>query len=265
MILAGTIETGELREYLRGPPLEVEVHDRDKKMEPILSKPSLFGDEPGDSKLSNVSNVTSRYMVQNPITDTQQIWHPYGIAKICLAELLLGEKNLNFYVPIHSCSVQDTSVCMGETITQKAIGCDVIKHQLPMGHYVCSESYLKARVEITVPLSTEDEIGDAETAYSPYGYIIYIFDYKNASLLSYLMKEITEINAEALDLSCYSPRLIQQSLNTLKLTNKIPLEDISKMDIITGFHILDGSIHLLVLEGLRKKALKRMWNKKIDR
>ncbi|KAJ6668404.1 hypothetical protein lerEdw1_015781 [Lerista edwardsae] len=274
VILAGTIDPGEFREYLRGPPLEIEVHDRDKKMETILSKPSLFGDEPGDNKLSSVSHAISRYMIQNPITDTQQIWHPYGIAKISLAELLLGEKNLNFYAPIHSCSVQDTSLCMEENViqkapgcdvTQKAPGCDVIKHQLPMGHYVCSESYLKVRVEITVPLPTEDETGDAEMAYSPYGCIIYIFDYKNASLLSYLMKEITEINAEALELSCYSPRLIQQSLNTLKLTSKIPLEDISKMDIITGFHILDGSIHLLVLEGLREKALKRMWNKKIDR
>lgn len=265
MILAGTIDPGELRECLRGPPLEIEVHDRDKKIEPIIKKPSLFGDEPGDNKLSNVTIVTARYMVRNPITTAAEIWHPYGVAKISLTDLLLGERALNFYAPIRSCSVQDTSVNLGGNVTQKVSEGDGTQLQLPMGHYLASESYLNVRVELTVPLEPEDELEDSATAYTPYGCIIYIFDYKNITLLSSLLKEITEINAEALNLGCYSPPLIQQSLNTLKLSNKLSQEDISKLDLITGFHILDGSIHLLVVEGLKDKALKRMWNKKVDR
>ncbi|XP_061474116.1 uncharacterized protein CFAP92 isoform X3 [Rhineura floridana] len=266
VILAGTIKHGELNEYLRGPPLEIEVHDRDKKMEGVKIKPSLFGEEPGDHKLSNVSMVTSRYMVQNPITSREEMWHPYGVAKISLAELLLGEKVLNFSAPIHSCSVQDTSVCQGASTAQKAKGvsqCQVV--QMPMGHYVCSESYLKVRVEITIPLSPEDETDDTETDYCPYGCIIYIFDYKNTSLISYLLQEITKINAEALQLDSYPLHIIQNSLNTLKLNHKLTFEEISQMDVLTGFHILDGSIHLLILEGLKNKALKRIWNKRIDR
>ncbi|XP_053150347.1 uncharacterized protein CFAP92 isoform X2 [Hemicordylus capensis] len=266
VILLGSINSEELHEYLRGPPLEIEVHDRDKKIEAIKTKPSLFGEEPGDSKLSNLSIVTSRYMVQNPITGTEEIWHPHGIAKINLTELLLGEKNFNFYTPIHNCPVQDASIYQGENTAQKTGGADSNELlRFPVGDYINSESYLKVRIELSAPLSPKDDISDAEDVYCPYGCMIYVFDYKNTSLLSYLLQEITEINAEALQLEGYPLHIIQKSLNTLKLNHKLTLEEISQMDIITGFHIVDGSIHLLVVEGLKEKALKRLWNRRINR
>nr|XP_056703064.1 uncharacterized protein CFAP92 [Euleptes europaea] len=262
VILAGTMEPQELREYLRGPPLEIEVHDRDKKLEEITKKPSLFGDEPGDSKLTHLS--PSRYTVQNSMTAKEEIWHPHGVAKISLAELLLGEKHLNICVPIQCCSVQDTSICMAENVSWKSKATDgSLPAPLPMGHYLDSEAHLKVRIEIALPLGPEDEIAD--TGYCPYGCIIYIFDYKNKSLLSYLLQQITEINAKAFQLDSYPLHIIQKSLNTLKLTSKLSPEEISQMDIITGFHVMDGSVHLLVVEGLKDKALEKMWNKRIDR
>ncbi|XP_063148927.1 uncharacterized protein CFAP92 [Candoia aspera] len=266
VILVGLIEPGKLSEYLRGPPLEVEVHDRDKKMENTKIKRSLFGEEPGDSKLSDISTVTLKYMVQNPIKATENIWSPYGVAKINLSNLLLGEKTLNFCAPIHNCSIQDTSLSQGENTSPKAKTTDKSEVvQLPVGHYVNAESYLKVRIEISVPLGLTEEEEDAAAAHCPYGCIIYLFDYKNTSLLHYLMQEITEINAEAFLLDSYPTNITQKSLNTLKLNKKLSLEELSQLDIITGFHIIDGSIHLLILEGFRNKALKRMWNKKIDR
>ncbi|KAL8212450.1 UNVERIFIED_CONTAM: hypothetical protein K2H54_046923 [Gekko kuhli] len=265
VILAGTMVPQELHEYLRGPPLEIEVHDRDKKMETITKKPSLFGDEPGDRQLTHLNPITSRYMVQNSMISKKEIWHPYGVAKVSLTELLLGERHLNICVPIQCCSVQDTSICMAENFSWKSRATDGSQPaHLPMGHYLDSEAHLKVRIEISVPLSPEDEIADTGTDYCPYGCIIYIFDYKNRPLLSYLLQEITEINAKAFQLDSYPLHILQKSLNTLKLTSKISLEDISLMDIITGFHIMDGSIHLLVVEGLKDKALKKMWNKRID-
>lgn len=266
MVLAGTIAPQELREYLRGPPLEIEVHDRDKKMGIFTKKPSLFGDEPGDRRLSNLNPIISRYVVHNSMIAKEEIWHPYGVAKISLNELLLGEKHLNICVPIHCCSVQDTSICTADDFNWKSRVADSsLPIHLPMGHYLDSEAHLKVRIEISIPLSPEDEIADTGTDYCPYGCIIYIFDYKNRSLLSYLLQEITEINAQALQLDSYPLHIIQKSLNTLKLTSKLSAEEISEMDIITGFHIMDGIIHLLVVEGLKDKALKKMWNKRIDR
>ncbi|XP_077181750.1 uncharacterized protein CFAP92 isoform X2 [Paroedura picta] len=267
VILAGTMIPEELREYLRGPPLEIEVHDRDKKMENITKKPSLFGEEPGDSKLGHLNPVTSRYTVQNTMLFKKEIWHPYGVAKISLSELLLGEKHLNICVPIHCCSIQDTSICTTEIANWKAKAADSsMPAHLPMGHYLDSEAHLKVRIEIGIPLSPEDDgTADTGTDYCPYGCIIYILDYKNRSLLSFLLQEITEINAKAFQLDSYPLHIIQKSLNTLKLTSKLSPEEISPMDILTGFHIMDGSIHLLVVEGLKDKALTKLWNKRIDR
>ncbi|XP_039205374.1 uncharacterized protein KIAA1257 homolog isoform X2 [Crotalus tigris] len=266
VILVGAIDPGKFSEYLRGPDLEIEVHDRDKKMEDLKMTPSLFGEEPGDSKLSDISYVTSRYMVQNSITAKENICSLYGVTKINLSNLLLGEKTLNFCAPIHNSSVQDTSLFHGQNTSPGAKKTDDSQVvQFPNGNYVNAESYLKVRVEISVPLGPAEEEGAAAAAYCPYGCIIYLFDYNNTSFLHYLMQEITEINAEAFLLDSYPIDTTQKSLNTLKLNHKLSLEEISLLDIITGFHIIDGSIHLLVLEGFRNKALKRMWNKKIDR
>ncbi|ETE64967.1 hypothetical protein L345_09261, partial [Ophiophagus hannah] len=265
VILVGAIDPGKFNEYLRGPPLEIEVHDRDKKMEDLKMTPSLFGEEPGDSKLSDIGTVTSRYMVQNTITAKENIHSPYGIAKINLNDLLLGGKTLNFCAPIHSCSIQDTSLSYGQNTSPGAKKTDDSQVvQLSVGHYINAESYLKVRIEISVPLGPPEE-EDAAAAHCPYGCIIYLFDYNNTSLLYYLMQQITEINSEAFLLDSYPIDTTQKSLNTLKLNQKLSLEEISLLNIITGFHIIDGSIHLLILEGFRNKAIKRMWNKKIDR
>ncbi|XP_058026006.1 uncharacterized protein CFAP92 isoform X1 [Ahaetulla prasina] len=263
VILVGSIDPGKFYEYLRGPPLEIEIHDRDKKMEDQKMTPSLFGEEPGDSKLSDIGTVTSRYMAQNLITAKENICSPYGVAKINLNDLLLGEKTLNFCAPIHNCSIQDISGKNTSPGAKKMDDSQVV--QLSIGHYVNAESYLKVRVEISVPLGPAEEDDVAGAAHCPYGCIIYLFDYNNTSFLYYLMQEITEINSEAFLLDSYPIDTTQKSLNTLKLNQKLSFEEISRLNIITGFHIIDGSIHLLILEGFRNKALKRLWNKKIDR
>ena len=53
------MEPSELREYLNGPPLQIEVHDRDRVMEKQKLKAALFGDDLEDEKISNVGTVAS--------------------------------------------------------------------------------------------------------------------------------------------------------------------------------------------------------------
>ena len=57
---SGTFEQSEFRQYLNGPPLEVEIHDRDRKPEDIKLKPTLFGDDLEDEKISNVGTIASK-------------------------------------------------------------------------------------------------------------------------------------------------------------------------------------------------------------
>ena len=57
--ISGSIEPSELREYLNGPPLEIEVHDRDRIEEKKKLEPTLFGDDLEDEKISNVGTVSS--------------------------------------------------------------------------------------------------------------------------------------------------------------------------------------------------------------
>ena len=54
------MDPSELREYLQGPPLEIRVHDRNRKPEEDKLKPTLFGDDLEDEKISNVGAVSSK-------------------------------------------------------------------------------------------------------------------------------------------------------------------------------------------------------------
>ncbi|XP_064930950.1 uncharacterized protein CFAP92 isoform X3 [Columba livia] len=262
VLLTGTMAPGELQRYLRGPPLEIEVHDRDRKMKKTTKKPCLFGEDEADEEVGKVSFLACTSTICNSFMENK-LWHPHGVAKISLTDLLLGRKYLAIRASVHNCSVPDTAVfSMGEengAITESVSNCS----PLPMGHYLESDSLLKVRVEIAVPLGMDAESDDAQATNCPYGCIIYVFDYKNSSLLYDLVKEITEINAEALQLDCCPLHSFGMALAALKL--QTTLEEVSELDIVTGFHLVDGATHLFVLEGLKDKAIKKLWDKHFER
>ncbi|XP_031464661.1 uncharacterized protein KIAA1257 homolog isoform X5 [Phasianus colchicus] len=261
VFLTGTMKPGELQRYLRGPPLEIEVHDRDRKIEDNKKKLCLFGEDQADENLGEARPLACKSTICNSSTENE-MWHPHGVAKVSLTDLLLGKKYLAISAPIRSCSTPNTSAFNKEDKSKK-IGKKYPQILLPMGHYLQSDSLLKVRVEIAVPLRMHAEVDDAQVTDCPYGCIIYIFDYSNSSLLYDLVEEITEINAKALQLDCYPPHIIRMALDTLKLEST--LEKDSELDIVTGFHLLDGASHLFVLEGLKDKAIKRLWDRHFER
>ncbi|XP_029456669.1 uncharacterized protein KIAA1257 homolog isoform X2 [Rhinatrema bivittatum] len=259
VILIAAISPGLLLEYLRGPPIEIEVHDRDRKLKDTTSKPLLFGTQPEDEKLSDVGFVTSKNTGQNPLTERDNLWNPFGIAKVNLTHLLQGEKYLNITAPIYNCTIPDINENHPDKRSGKIMGVmgsvdGPWESSLPMGHYLESNASLKIRVDITVPLTSISEAVEC-----PFGRIIFIFMYNNSSLLHDLMNEVTEINANAFRLDSYPIYLIQGVISAIKLEDE--QKENSDLDIITGFHIMDGQIHLFVLEGLKDKAVKRIWEK----
>ncbi|XP_068275906.1 uncharacterized protein CFAP92 [Nyctibius grandis] len=262
VLLTGTMEPGELEMCLRGPPLEIEVHDRDRNMENDTKKPCLFGEDEADEKVGNVNFPARKSIIYNSFTKNE-VWHPHGVAKVSLTDLLLCKKYLTISAPIRSCSAPNTAAFSEKNENEKITESVSSSSLLPTGHYLESDSLLKVRVEIAVPLGTQAEIAEAQVTNYPYGYIIYIFDRNNSSLLHDLVEEIKEINGKALQLDCSPAHLIGMAPAALKL--KTTLEKLSELDIVTGFHLLNRATHLFVLEGLKDKAIKRLWDRHFER
>ena len=57
VVLLGALDKGSLEEYLQGPALEVEIHDRDRRFDAKKTKSELFGEHPEDEMICNISLV----------------------------------------------------------------------------------------------------------------------------------------------------------------------------------------------------------------
>ena len=90
----GLLSPGELLEVLRGPPLEIEVHDRDRKLEKVSTSPALFGTYPNDDKLSSVVPVSGKRTNNHPFRENSKHYDPCGLAKLNLNDLLQGQRSL---------------------------------------------------------------------------------------------------------------------------------------------------------------------------
>nr|XP_006825129.1 PREDICTED: uncharacterized protein LOC100373146 [Saccoglossus kowalevskii] len=265
VVLLGMLDEGSVKEYLNGPPLEIEVHDRDRKAEEVKKEPTLFGEDVEDDKLGNVGMVTGKRTLHNPFTGRDKPWDPYGIAKFQLSDLLLGEKILNLTSPIHSCSIPDQ---MGFQVARNGRLLGVPNSvdgprdlPLPMGHYLENNAQLKIRVEITYPLTTPKDLqqkSQMETRpQCPMSRIIYMFQYMNTKFLHHLQGLVTAINARALNLDSMPKHVVEAALSTYKLSEE--QQRSCDLDIVTGFHVMDGQIHIFVLEGLRDQAIQQLW------
>ncbi|XP_021347646.1 uncharacterized protein LOC110446691 isoform X2 [Mizuhopecten yessoensis] len=266
VVLTGTLDPSELRQYLNGPPLEIEVHDRDRREEDVNLKPTLFGDDLEDEKISNVGTITSRRTLHNPFTGRNKPWDPYGTAKVDLSELLLGHKYLHIKVPLHSCGTPEV-LGSAEGSDGKLVGFPgavdgPVDRPISGGHYVSSNTMMKIKVELAHPLTTPDKVADGKpiesTRECPFGRIVFIFDYKNTTLLHQLQNLVTDVNAEALELDDMPQHVINAALSTYKLS--MEQQQSRTLNIITGFQVMDSVMHLFMLEGLHNRAIKTLWN-----
>lgn len=220
VVLTGLMESEELREFLSGPPLEIEVHDRDRKLE-------------------ETSKSGSALLLQQKTT----VINNYGIASLNLSELLLGEKRIEAHLPIKRCPPPRCNK-MASRIESVAQGC-----------YVDANSQLKVKIEIACPLT--DASCDLASRDGPFGRMIYLFLYTNLSVMNKLKSEIFRINSSAFQLSSRSLENTEKSLLNHRMNFK---HNGSKdLDLVTGFHMLDKQMQIFVLEGLKLKAVKRLW------
>ncbi|KAK7808190.1 hypothetical protein U0070_016915, partial [Myodes glareolus] len=261
VIFLGSMHPSDLREYLEGPPMVVEVHDRDRKSEEYSRKPALFGEDPVDSYVNLQAFISPKDTENNPFESQNKIWDPYGVARVSFADLLLGYKYLNLVVPIHNCEPKSAGQSQ-DSRNRRFVGfrapMDVLQHtSMPTGNYLEANSLLKLRVDIAVPLSTWLTSPELDFMGTQFGRIIFVFNTKNLVLLQNLLQDITMINAKALDLDSHPLQNIQQILSAFKV--RVKIQEQQSLDVLTGFHLLDGRIHLFILEGLAEQGLRQLW------
>ncbi|KAK6320750.1 hypothetical protein J4Q44_G00077260 [Coregonus suidteri] len=260
VIMTGLLSPGELLEVLRGPPLEIEVHDRDRKLEKVSTSPALFGTYPNDDKLSSVVLVSGKRTNHHPFREKRKHYDPCGLAKLNLNDLLQGQRSLKVNLPI--CCSSPPQLLSGERSdwvrkmpSMPGTGGVDGPEQQP-GHYFDSNSQLKVQVEIACPLKVGG--GASDVAWDcPFGRIIYLFRYANVSVMSRLRTELLRINAAAFHLEDQSEETVERALSCYKMAAQD--RESRDMDMVTGFHLLDKQIHLFVLEGLKHKGVRRLW------
>lgn len=258
VILTGLLSTEELLEFLRGPPLEIEVHDRDRKSEEPSSSPAIFGTEATDNKLASTALVSTRQTIYSPFRKRKKLCDPYGIAKLSFSDLLRGYRCLKLSLPIRvSHPVQwlgtDKNEWGGnEPETEGAL--DAQNNAMPNGHYLKENSELIVQVEIAHPLHPDP---DRSEGHCPFGRIIYIFKYNNVAFLEKLKSEILRINTVAFQVDCYNKEMAQRTLQG-HIMDAIEREN-KYLNALTGFHLLDEARHLFILEGLKDEAIRKLW------
>eukprot|EP00064_Thunnus_orientalis_P003708 superscaffoldBa00000314_g3719 len=239
VILTGLMTPGELQEFFSGPPLEIEVHDRDRKLEETPKIQAMFGSD--DDTQSNAA----------PFKEKMMVFNSHGIVCLNLSELLLGKRSLKLRLPIKCCPPPPLSdrerSAWGRKMTERGAS----REPMPQGHYFDANSQLKVDVEIACPLN------ETGTCDGLFGRIIYLFGCNNLPVMTKLRTEILRINAAAFDLGSRSLETIERALTNYIINFK---HDESKdLDFVTGFHVLDMRTHIFVLEGLKHKAVKRLW------
>ncbi|XP_077890042.1 uncharacterized protein CFAP92 isoform X1 [Ictidomys tridecemlineatus] len=256
VICLGAIDPSDLREYLEGPPMVVEVHDRDRQPDEASRRPTLFGEDPLDPHGNIQSFISSKETEDSPFESQDKTWDPHGVARVSFADLLLGHKYLKLVVPIQRC---EPKVSRGRRVSRfQTPATEVLQHSpMPAGHYLEANSLLKLRVDVAVPLSTWAKAQGADLLGSHFGRIVFVFGAQDLFLLHGLLKDVTLINAKALELDSYPTRTVQQILSAFKM--RVDIQHQEHLDVLTGFHLLDGNLHLFVLEGLADGGLRQLW------
>ncbi|XP_029990132.1 uncharacterized protein cfap92 [Sphaeramia orbicularis] len=235
VILTGLLNPRDLQEFLSGPPLEVEIHDRDRKLEETPKTPASF---------------SSRLDETAPTKQRTTVFNHHGIASLNLSELLHGKTSLKVRIPIKCCHpppLTDGRMTDGEASSEP----------IPQGHYLDANSVLKVKIETACPLNVKNDGCESESYEPPFGRIIYLFNYNNISVTTKLRSEILTINAEAFQLGSRSLENIERALSNYTLNFKC--NESQDLDFVTGFHVLDKRTQIFVLEGLKHKAVRRLW------
>uniref|UniRef100_A0A8C6TQ05 Uncharacterized protein n=1 Tax=Neogobius melanostomus TaxID=47308 RepID=A0A8C6TQ05_9GOBI len=231
VIFTGLLNPQDLHEFLSGPPMKIEIHDRDRKQD---AKKSVglgcgFSGIPCDATLKRKTEE----------------FNYHGVARLNFSDLLLGTTNNKVCLPIKCCSPPPLDL---DTANDRPI--------LP-GHYYDANSELRVMINLACPLNFSN-IGSRRGSFDAlFGRLAYIFHHNNTAVMDKLRMEILKSNARAFD---FSPHTLENTEKALSnYTTHFKHGQDRNLDFVTGFHLVDKQTQIVVVEGLRHKAVRRLW------
>lgn len=222
VILTGLLDPHDLLDFLLGPPIRIEVHDRDRKLEGKAAVGCSFDD---------VNEASQNH------------FNYHGVASLTFSELLHGKTHFKVSLPIKCCSPPHQDVDMSTN------------QVFPPADYLKANSDLRVRVKLAHPLDNAGlELGSYE---APFGRAVYIFDSSNVAVMNKLRSNILKSNADVLDFDSETLENTEKALSNY--TTHFKQGRSQDLDFITGFHVVDKKTQMVVVEGLQHKALRRLW------
>ncbi|XP_065829258.1 uncharacterized protein [Oscarella lobularis] len=257
VVLVGSIDLALLVEWLCGPPFVVEIHDRDRIFEGIKAQPVIFGDLESDEDIGTLTHSEGGIrLTHDPFKGPSKPWDPYGVAKFDLSGLLRGECLLNLSSPILNCPRPNSN---DERLRQ--IGPE--SQPTLAGNYLDAGSELKLKIELSYPLVASKQ-GTAVASGTapvkcPFSRLVFAFPTAvSAKTKRLLLESVSVINAAALGLDNLPQNVAQVALSTYKLSSAQKSDP--NLDVVTGFQVVDPTAHIIVLEGLHRSGIRKIWN-----
>ncbi|XP_061408046.1 uncharacterized protein LOC133342722 isoform X1 [Lethenteron reissneri] len=258
----GLLGRARVAQLLRGPPLRVELHDRDLRRD---RSDDRRGDPPGRADDGETTEGEEDGEENEQEGDEKEERDSYGVAFVDLSDLLLGDRLVELSVPIVARRVR-RAPADGEDEEHVAVGG---VERVAAGGYAESGASLKVRVEVRHALDEwlGEDGGDVEANGGPFGRVVFRFSCRDdddsdgsdgvvALRLRELEEEILIRNAEALQLDEHPMHVIERALSAYSLSEEQQRDP--SLDLLTGFHVYDGEHHLLALEGPRDGAVRRL-------
>lgn len=273
----------ELREYMHTEKIMIEVHDRDPPEE-------VVDEDDGVEKEQERKRSRSRGRTSSK-EDYRKV-HPHGIARIPLAELLNPaiSRPINIRAQVEPAARnkrQRGKGAGGATMTaaslfgegaQDLLSSITARRQEHAPGFLDSGTYVSVTLTIARPIKSAsviqnqlaDDVGtkkkkkkspsrgnskvsiataNESESFECYGRVVFVFDYRKTTVVKRLLSMVNEINTRSVGLDAGGGR----SLATQKLTAE-QKED-RTLDILTGFIVMDRSMRVIVIEGLRHGSL----------
>lgn len=112
---------------------------------------------------------------------------------------------------------------------------------------------MQVSLEILHPL-TQDSVHVAKCAF---GRLVFDIDQSRLFFVRKIIAFAKSTNARALGLDSLAPAAVANALLNYRLTEEQRRQ--ADLDVLSGFHLLDGSRHLIVLEGPHSRAIRTLW------